>query len=164
VPAGRLRRVAILAGLALVGSLGVRPLLAQGSLNPCTLLTAVEVSGVLGIKSLPGRPWLGTSKASCFFSADTSYDLGARTVTVMVLTTAAFDFGKQMSSDGPLAGRSAGVGDDSYYVSVGHYAKLGVRRGDHAFSITVTPGPGKETPDQVADLEKALAKDAAGRL
>jgi hypothetical protein len=63
-----------------------------------------------------------------------------------------------------MAGRSAGVGDDSYYVSFGHYAKLGVKKGDHAFSVTVTPGAGKETPDQVAELEKALAKDAAGRL
>jgi hypothetical protein len=82
----------------------------------------------------------------------------------MVMTTAAFDFGKQMGANGPLKGRSAGVGDDSYYVSVGNYAKLGVRKGSHAFSITVTKGTGKETQDQLADLEKALAKDAAARL
>ena len=69
-----------------------------------------------------------------------------------------------MSTHGPLAGRSAGVGDESYYVSGGSYAKLGVRKGGRAFSITVTAGPGTVTPDQVADLEKALAKDAAARL
>lgn len=160
-----MRSLAIVPCLALAGSLAALPLAAQAPAgDPCTLLTAQEVSGVLGIKSLPGRPWLGTSKSSCFYSADTTFDLAARTATVMVMTAAAFDFGKQMSTNGPLAGRSAGVGDDSYYVSVGNYAKLGVRKGSRAFSITVTKGPGKETSDQVADLEKALAKDAAARL
>ena len=160
-----MRSVTITTCLALVGSLAVRPLVAQGTANdPCSLLTAQEVSGIMGIKSLPGRPWLGTSKTSCFFSADTTFDLTSRTVTVQIVTTAAFDFGKQMSTHGPLAGRSAGVGDQSYYVSAGSYAKLGVRKGGRAFSITVTSGTGKNTPDQVADLEKALAKDAVARL
>jgi hypothetical protein len=151
--------------LALAGSLGGRPLSAQAPPgDPCKLLTAAEVSGVLGIESLPGRPWMGTSKASCFFSADTSYELTNRTATVMVMTAQAFDFGKQMGAHGPLAGRGAGVGDDSYYVGAGSYVKLGVKKGDRAFSVTVTRGPGKESVDQVAELEKALAKDAAARL
>jgi hypothetical protein len=69
-----------------------------------------------------------------------------------------------MPGNGPLAGKSAGIGDDSYYMSYGHYAKLGVRKGDHAFTITVTPGPGNTTTDQVAELEKALAKEALAKL
>ena len=159
-----MRSVPIGTCLALVASLPFRPLVGQGAAsNPCSLLTAQEVSGVLGIKSLPGRPWMGTSKTSCFFSADTTFNLTARTVTVQIVTPAAFDFGKQMSTTGPLAGRTAGVGDESYYVGSGSYAKLGVRKGSHAFSITVTSG-GKATPDQVANLEKALAKDAVARL
>jgi hypothetical protein len=159
-----MRSIPILTCLALIGSLVFRPLAAQGAAgDPCSLLTAQEVSGVLGIKSLPGRPWLGTSKTSCFFSADTAFDLASRTVTVQIVTPAAFDFGKQMGTKGPLAGRTAGVGDESYYVGGGSYAKLGVRKGSRAFSITVTSG-GKDTPDQVANLEKALAKDAVARL
>ena len=132
-------------------------------MDPCSLLTATDVSGVLGIKSLPGRPWMGTSKASCFYSADTTFDLAARTVTLMVLAPGAFDSQKAMPGNGPLAGKSAGVGDDSYYMSYGNYAKLGVRKGDHSFTITVTPGPDKSTPDQIAALEKALAKEAVGK-
>jgi len=159
-----MRGLLIATSLSLAASLAFRPLEAQGTpSNPCSLLTAKEVSGVLGIKSLPGRPWLGTSKTSCFFSADTTFDLASRTVTVQIVTPAAFDFGKQMSTNGPLAGRTAGVGDESYYVSAGGYAKLAVRKGSRGFSITVTPG-GQATPDQVANLEKALAKDAAARL
>ena len=160
-----MRCVPLLTSLAFVVSLAFRPLVAQeAATDPCRLLTAQEVSGVLGIKSLPGRPWLGTSKTSCFFSADTTFDLASRTATVQTVTAAAFEFGKQMSTQGPLAGRTAGVGDESYFVTAGSYAKLGVRKGDRAFSITVTSGTGKHTPDQVADLEKALAKDAVARL
>jgi hypothetical protein len=159
-----MRSVPIVTGLALAGSLAFRaPDAQRAASDPCSLLTPQEVGSVLGIKSLPGRPWLGTSKTSCFFSADTTFNLTSRTVTVQTVTPAAFDFGKQMSTQGALAGRTAGVGDESYYVSVGSYAKLGVRKGDHAFSITVTPG-GKSTPDQIAGLEKALAKDAVARL
>jgi hypothetical protein len=160
-----MRSLPIVTGLALVGSLAFSPLVPRGApSNPCSLLTAKEVSGVLGIKSLAGRPWLGISKTSCFFSADTGFELTSRTVTVQIVTPAAFSFGKQMSTKGPLAGRSTGVGDESYYVSGGSYAKLAVRKGGSAFSITVTPGGEKATPDQVADLEKALAKDAVTRL
>jgi hypothetical protein len=160
-----MRSVTIVTCLALAGSVAALPgrLVAQAT-NPCSLLTAADVSGVLGIKSLPGRPWLGTSKASCFYSADTTFDLTARTATLMVLPPGGFNSQKQMSGNGPLAGKSAGVGDDSYYMSYGHYAKLGVRKGDHAFTITVTPGPEKSTPDQIAELEKALAKEAVARL
>lgn len=157
-----MRTIATLPLLALVGSLAAVRADAE---EPCSLLTLDEVSQVLGIKSLPGRPWLGTSKASCFFSAKNDFDLGSRTVTVMVITRAAFDFGKQMSTHGPLAGKSGGVGDESYFVSVGtSYAKLGVRKGDRAFSITVTPGAGKESADRLGDLEKDLAAKAVTRL
>ncbi|HJX88005.1 MAG TPA: hypothetical protein VJ277_10635 [Gemmatimonadales bacterium] len=161
-----MRSVTVATCLALAGSLAAlpRPLLAQKAADPCSLLTAQDVSGVLGIKSLPGRPWLGTSKASCFYSADTTFDLGARTATLMILPPGGFDSQKAMPGSGPLAGKSAGVGDDSYYMSYGHYAKLGVRKGDHAFTITVTPGPDKSTPEQVAELEKALAKEALAKL
>jgi hypothetical protein len=160
-----MRSVPIVSCLTLVGSLAFHPLAAQGTAsNPCSLLTAQEVSGILGIKSLAGRPWLGTSKTSCFFSADTTFNLASRTATVQIVTAPAFNFGKQMSTQGPLAGQTAGVGDESYYVSVGRYAKLGVRKGGRAFSITVTSGQGKDTPNQVANLEKALAKDAVARL
>ena len=151
--------------LALAGSLAALPcpLLAQKPTDPCSLLTAQDVSGVLGIKSLPGRPYMG-SKAVCFYSADTTFDLTARTATLMVLPTGGFDAGKQMGGSGPLAGKSAGVGDDSYYMSYGNYAKLGVKKGSHEFTVTVTPGPDKMTPEQIGELEKALAKQALARL
>ncbi|MFL5516945.1 MAG: hypothetical protein ACJ8DJ_12355 [Gemmatimonadales bacterium] len=161
-----MRSVTLVTCLALAGSLAAlpSPLIAQKPVDPCSLLTAQDVSGVLGIKSLPGRPWMGTSKASCFYSADTTYELTARTATLMILPTGGFEAGKQMSTKGPLAGKSAGVGDDSYYMSFEHYAKLEVRKGTHEFTVTVTPGPGQTTIEQVGELEKALAKEAVAKL
>ena len=162
-----MRSQAIVTSLALAGSLAALPstLLAQTkALDPCSLLTAQDVSGVLGIKSLSGRPWMGTSKASCFYSADTTYDLTGRTATLMVLPGMGFAQRKVHPGDGPMAGKSAGVGEDSYYMSYGNYTKLNVLKGEWSFTITVTPGPQKSTPDQVGELEKALAKEAVGRL
>jgi hypothetical protein len=156
-----MRTIATLPFLALVGTLAAAR---AGAAEPCSLLTADEVSQILGIQALPGRPWMGTSKTSCFYSAASGFELTSRSVTVQVITRAAFDFGKQMSTRGPLAGKGAGVGDESYFVAMGSYAKLGVRKGDRAFSITVTPGPTKVTPDQLGELERQLAAKAAARL
>jgi hypothetical protein len=156
-----MRTIATLPLLALIGLLAASR---ADAAEPCSLLTPDEVSKILGIRSLPGRPWMG-SKVSCFFSGSNDFDLGARTVTVMVITRAAFDSAKQLSTHGPLAGKSGGVGDESYFVSVGtRYAKLGVRKGDRAFSITVTPGTGKEVAEGVGELEKKLAARAVTRI
>jgi hypothetical protein len=161
-----MRSQAIVTSLALAGSLAALPstLLAQKTVNPCSLLTAQDVSGVLGIKSLSGRPWLGTSKASCFYSADTTYDLTARTATLMVLPGTGFAQRKAYPGDGPMAGKSAGVGEDSFYMSYGNYTKLNVLKGEWSFTVTVTPGPQKSTPEQIGEMEKALAKEALTRL
>ena len=161
-----MRGITLVTSITLAGSLAALPstLVAQKATDPCSLLTAQDVSGVLGIKSLPGRPWMGTSKASCFYSADTTYELTGRTATLMVLPPGGFDSQKAMPGNGPLAGKTAGVGDDSYYMSYGNYAKLGVKKGSHAFTITVTPGPEKATPEQIGELEKALAKEALAKL
>ena len=161
-----MRGITLVTSITLAGSLAALPstLVAQRATDPCSLLTAQDVSGVLGIKSLPGRPWMGTSKASCFYSADTTYELTGRTATLMVLPPGGFDSQKAMPGNGPLAGKTAGVGDDSYYMSYGNYAKLGVKKGSHEFTITVTPGPEKATPEQIGELEKALAKEALAKL
>jgi hypothetical protein len=49
-------------------------------------------------------------------------------------------------------------------MSYEHYAKLEVRKGDHEFTVTVTPGPGQTTIEQVGELEQALAKLAVAKL
>jgi hypothetical protein len=131
--------------------------------DPCTLLTAAEVSAALGITSLPGRPFLG-SRASCYFAADTGIRMGAASVTVMVMTPTAFQ--NQGHMGGALASHSlTGLGDEAFYVSSGSYAKVLVRKGGRALSVTIVPGQAsKAATAEVLEKEKALARKAVARL
>jgi len=155
----------IVASLTLFYSFAAPRLTAQasGSVDPCTLLTAAEVSSVLGIVSLPGRPYLG-SNVVCYYAADTGYVIGAPSVTVMVMTTGAFQNQKNMG--GSLASQPvAGLGDEAYRVGSGGYVKLLVRKGSRAFSVTVMPGENsKATSAQVEQMEEGLARKAAARF
>lgn len=160
-----MRGTRIIACLALVCSFGAPRLASQtsASLDPCKLLTAAEVSAVLHIKSLPGHPFLG-SKVVCLYAADTGVVIGAANVNVMVLTTAAFETGKSMGgslSPHPISG----LGDEAYRIGSGAYMKMEVRKGTHAFSVTVTPDQhSNTTADQLEKMEEALAQKAVGRL
>lgn len=140
------------------------PASAQAPLrDPCTLLTAAEVSAALGITSLPGRPFLG-SRVSCYFAADTGIRMGAASVTVMVMTPVAFQ--NQGHMGGALTGHPiSGLGDEALYVSSGSYAKVLVRKGARALSVTIVPGEAsKAATAEVLEKEKALARKAVARL
>src|SRR5512141_3410417 len=89
-PGGSMQRSRVVLVLAAACLAVASPASAQAPLrDPCTLLTAAEVSAALGITSLPGRPFLG-SRVSCYFAADTGIRMGAASVTVMVMTPVAF--------------------------------------------------------------------------
>lgn len=158
-----MRGARIVASVALLSSLAAARLTAQApAVDPCTLLTAAEVDSVLGIASLPGRPYMG-SKRVCYYSADSSNVIGEASVTVMVMSRAAFENGKLL--DASMMHAVSGVGDDAYAVGGGHYLKLGVRKGDTAFSVTVVAGAKKQaSPAQLQQMEVQLANKAAARL
>ena len=146
----------------LLATASTLPALGQGSgaNKACPLLTVAEVNAVVGIASLPGRPFLGSPDV-CYFAADTSYDTSP-SVTVMVMTTMAFK--NQGSLGGSLTSHLlSGLGDEAFYVGGNSYFKVAVRKGSRALSVTIVPG-GKVTPAQVLDMEKALAAKAVARL
>ncbi|MGH7649851.1 MAG: hypothetical protein ACREND_17200 [Gemmatimonadaceae bacterium] len=160
-----MRGTRIIASLALVYSFAAPRLTAQvpAPVDPCSLLTAAEVSAIVGIKSLPGHPYLG-SKVVCLFAADTGVVIGAAAVNVMVLTPAMYQNQKNMG--GALAPKPvSGIGDEAYRVGSGGYVKLEVLKGGHAFSVTIAEGTElKATADQLAKMEEALAQKAVGRI
>jgi len=140
------------------------PAFAQASgKDPCTLLTAADVSSALGITSRPGRPYLGSTHV-CYFAADTGYVIGAPSVTLMVMTPVAFQ--NQSHMPGALAGHAlAGLGDEAYSVSSGGYAKVLVRKGTVMFSVTIVAGEkSKATPAQIVEMERGLATKALARI
>ena len=155
-------RVVLIIAAACLAITSVAPAQAPGR-DPCTLLTAAEVNTALGITSRPGRPFLG-SHVSCYFAADTGITMGAASVTVMVLTPAAFQ--NQSHMGGAMTAHPiAGLGDEAFYVSSGSYAKVLVRKGGGAVSVTIVPGQtSKASPAAVLEKEQALARKALARL
>jgi hypothetical protein len=157
-----MRAIQTAASMLLLATVSALPALGQGmgASKACPLLTVAEVNAVVGITSLPGRPFLGSAEV-CYFAADTSYDTQP-SVTVMVMT--APEFKSQSSLGGSLAAHSlSGLGDEAFYVGGGSYFKVAVRKGSRALSVTIVPG-GKVAPAQVLDMEKALAAKAVARL
>lgn len=150
--------VRMVAVLAFCSSLAAPGLTAQASLpDPCTLLTAAEVNAVVGMTSLPGRPYLG-SKDVCLFSPDTtSIDLPM--VNLMVEQPFMFQGQKNMGPH-PVSG----LGDEAYWTGGDYYAKLEVRKGSRAFSVTVTTGKKATKAQQLEQMEEALAHKVLARF
>jgi hypothetical protein len=58
-----------------------------------------------------------------------------------------------------------GLGDEAYYVGGGSYAKVAVRKGSRAFSVTVELGEHRTaTLDQLVAMEETLARKALARF
>jgi len=155
-----MRGVRITAFLAFCSCFIVPSLTAQtASVDPCTLLTAAEVSTVVGIKSLPGRPFLG-SKEVCLFSPDTSSYSDQPAVNVMVETPVMYQAAKNTFPPHPVSG----LGDEAYWSGAGNYAKVAVRKGSRAFTVSIAMGKVQKTQAQIEQMEEALARKAVARM
>ena len=152
-----MRAVLVTAFLVCSSSL-VAPRLTAQAVDPCTLLTVAEVNSVVGMKSLPGRPYLG-SKIICLFSPDTSAFSGQPVVNLMVQNLVMFQGQKNMGPH-PVSG----IGDEAYWTGGDNYAKLEVRKGSRAFSVTVSLGKTSRTAQQLEQMEEALARKVLARL
>ncbi len=154
-----MRGVRIIASLALFSCVVAPRLAAQApSVDPCSLLTVAEVNAVVGMKSLPGRPYLG-SKIICLFSPDTSAFSDQPVVNLMVQQVYMFQGQKNMGPH-PVSG----LGDEAYWTGGDNYAKLEVRKGNRAFSVTVTAVNTAKTAQQLEQMEEALAKKVLARF
>lgn len=154
-----MRGVRIPAFLAFCSCLVVpRLTLHAATVDPCSLLTVAEVDAVVGIKSLPGRPYLG-SKDICLFSADTSSFSDQPVVNLMVHDLVVFQGQKNMGPH-PLSG----LGDEAYWIGSGSYAKVEVRKGSRAFSVSIAMGKVSKTSQQIEQMEEALAHKVLARF
>ncbi len=113
---------------------------------------------MVGIKSLPGRPYLG-SKEICLFSPDTSSSTDQPVVNLMVQKLFMFQGQKNMGPH-PVSG----LGDEAYWSGGDYYAELEVRKGSRAFSITVTAGKTATKAQQLEKMEEALAHKVLARF
>lgn len=156
--------VAVFFGFA-IGS--ARTAYAAPSSDACSLLTAAQVSAVLGVPAA-GRA-LGPK--SCIW-VQTGVKPGSpkRRVDLVILIMQGYTGGYAMATM-PNAPTSAthvgGLGDDAYYLSMKSgppTTELRVKKGSVAFGIQVQSHDTPFTPDEIKAKEKTLALDILAKL
>jgi hypothetical protein len=151
---------------SIVGLGGAHKTLAATS-DACTLITAGEVSSVLEIQSLPGKPLVAGSTKACIWSDTADASISNRRVTLSInSSTTAFDL---MKSNSRIAIEAvSGIGDDAFYAlpKDNEAPLLQVRKGDSFFTLRILNGLKSKpfTRDEVKDKEADLAKKAVDRL
>src|ERR1700760_1411867 len=99
--------------------------------DACTLLTATQISAAAGFSVGNGTHVTPTFVRTCTWSA--SGGAGAQTVTPLLETGTFFDGAKRnanlMTAAAGATVKSAGVGDDSYYLVQGTNVDLWVKKG-----------------------------------
>jgi hypothetical protein len=128
--------------------------------DACALLTAPEVSSVLGTPAKAGQPVTPTDHKVCIWK---TVD-GRSTITLMLQPSSAFDGGLRLASysNGSLKpARVAGLGEGAYFLPVGDQVAVRVMLGGVALKVAVYQH-GAIVPVEAA--ERALAGKVIARL
>lgn len=140
--------------------IGSRVAYAAPPADACSLLTATQVSAVLGgpVKTTTPDP-----KKLCLWSPGGTP--GPKTVTLSFWAPAAFPSPKMAQLPGVVFIPVSGLGDQAAYTGVQNEGysgafKLFVKKSGTVFSITVTGFPVDETKEK----EKTVALNALGKL
>ena len=136
---------------------------AQAETDACTLLTEAKVSAAVGFGVAKGTHVTPTFVKTCTWTA--SSGSGVQTVTLILQPGAFFDSAKRQASMMTAAVgagmKSAGVGDDSYFLIQGTQVALWVKKGGSAFKVSIY----KQIPvDQKEGMELALAKEVVAKV
>jgi len=135
---------------------------AQADTDACTLITAGQVSAAAGFAVGQGTHVTPSFVKTCTWNA--TGGSGVQTVTLNLQAGSFFDGAKRsavmMQSAGGVM-KSAGVGEDSFYMVEGTQVMLWVKKGATTFKVEVY----KQIPvDQKEAIELALAKQVIGKL
>ena len=160
---GRDMRTTWIRGFApVLGVLLGSPALA-GDHDACSLLTAAEVSKVVGAIFQDGVHPASTSQTVCGWSISNPPQMNEPKVLVALKTREAFERGKTPVGGNVVKSPVSGIGDEAYSTMIGtHEATLVVRKGSTAFDVTLR-GSGKPV-DQILEREKQLAQFALAHL
>ena len=138
--------------------IGSRVAYAAPSTDACSLLTATQVSAVLGGPVATTTP---DPKKLCIWSPGGAP--GPKTVTLSFWNPTAFPSPKTALLPGVVFIPVSGLGDQAVYTGVqneGYSGALFVKKSGTVFSITVSGFP----VDQTKEKEKTLAPNALGKL
>lgn len=145
--------ISILAMLILASG---RTAFAAPPTNACSLVTAAEVSAVVGTSVGSGTPLFPTDKKVCRWR-------GAEIQVQLFLKDAQAFARAKMAFPGKIVVAAGGIGDDAVYTSgEGTPAVLSVKKGDVAFDVHVLKYGLPD--DKVKAMEKTLALDVLAKL
>jgi len=160
--------------LMIITGLGLLDLSAANAGAPtdaCALLTAPQVSSVLGAVVGPGEPMMPDKPMVCTWREQGVPAGAERNVSVSLMTSKSFEFGKTptaVMTKTPVSG----VGDEAYFTEPhGMVASLSVRKGDTCFQIRTRSNSqwaktGKTPESEVKDhaVDRALALEILKKL
>lgn len=149
-------RIALIAALAVLVALAMSYVaFAATPTEACSLLTAGQVSAVLGVQIGPGEGVVPTSPKMCGFGG-----AAPKCAVVSMMTVDMFAHERH-----PLEGikeeQAAGLGDDAHYMTTpGFGTGLSVLKGGYGFKVRVYGFP----IEQIKQKEKALAQEILAKL
>lgn len=121
--------------------------------DACTLLTAAQVSSVLGTAVEAGEHIVPNSLTSCGWMGPGGPSIGSKKMVLSLLSARSFQAGKTPVK-GVTETLAPGIGDEAYYISMPPFGTaLSVRKGSAYFQLRIAGFPS----GQVRTLERALA-------
>lgn len=141
------------AAVLFLGTGSVAGAAAPTTTDACTLLSASQVSTVLGVAVTEGEHIVPNSLTSCAWMGPGGASIGSKKMVVSVMTARSFQTGKT-----PVKGVTktvvAGIGDEAYYIDMPPFGTaLSVRKGGVFLQLRIAGFPS----GQVRTLERALA-------
>jgi hypothetical protein len=149
------RITALVCAVVLLVAAGSRPLAAGALASPdaCTVLTAGQVSAVLGVRVEPGQHLVPNAHSSCGWAAPGDPSLGTKRLVLTLMSERAFESGKTPVKSATKTVVQA-LGDEAYYIATPPFGTaLSVRKGAESFQVRISGFP----EAQAAHLERAVA-------
>jgi hypothetical protein len=130
--------------------------------DACSLLTQAQLSTALSVSVGAGSYISPTDKKTCSWKGTADASKGAKIVTLMLQTLAAYQAGKSVQVKTIVVTPASGIGDDAYYLAVGSNVGLIVKKGSAMFKVAVYASD--LTLEQKQAVEKTLAQQVVSKL
>ena len=152
------QRVVMIVSIALaLTGYGARAASAAMRVDPCTLLTPVQIDSVIAGSFAAGQA-IGTT--GCSWSA--TQQVGAKKPFVTVSLWPGSGWAKmQLPLPGVTKSSVSGIGDGAMLASVGGFTSLSVLKGSTVFIVKIYGIPGD---DKQASMERTLAGDVLKKM
>jgi hypothetical protein len=147
------RITALIAAAALLPPTAGAATAGLAAADACSVLTAAQVSAVLGVHVAPGQHVVPDAHSSCGWAPPGDPSLGAKKLVLTLMSARGFETGKTPVKSATKLVAMA-VGDEAYYITTPPFGTaLSVKKGDSYFQVRISGFP----EAQAAHLEKAVA-------